>query len=62
MPPRDPHNVGWNLKSVDPYFRYIWTGGSYVKVNAADFLGKRQLEVTRAHEWLRDLSSRSRFP
>ena len=37
----------WNLKFVDPYFRYLWTGGSYLKVNAADFLGKRQLEVTR---------------
>ena len=31
----------------DPYFRYIWPGGSYAKVNAADFLGKRQLEITR---------------
>jgi hypothetical protein len=31
----------------DNYFRYIWTGGSYVKVNSADFLGKRQLEITR---------------
>ncbi|MEI9961718.1 MAG: hypothetical protein WDM76_11475 [Limisphaerales bacterium] len=31
----------------EPYFRYIWAEGSVVKVNAADFLGKRQLEVTR---------------
>ena len=37
----------WILKFIDPFFRYLWTGGSYVKVNAADFLGKRQLEVTR---------------
>ncbi len=36
-----------NFEIADPYFRYLWTGGSYVKVNAADFLGKRQLEVTR---------------
>jgi ABC-type transporter Mla subunit MlaD len=48
MPPRDPHNVRLEFEILDPYFRYIWTGGSYAKVNAADFLGKRQLEVTRA--------------
>lgn len=47
MPPRDQHNVRLEFEIVDPYFRYLWTGGSYVKVNAADFLGKRQIEVTR---------------
>ena len=47
MPPRDLHNVRLEFEIVDPYFRYLWTGGSYVKVNAADFLGKRQIEVTR---------------
>jgi ABC-type transporter Mla subunit MlaD len=47
MPPRDLHNVRIEFQIVDPYFRYIWTGGSVVKVNAASFLG-RQLEVTRA--------------
>ena len=47
MPPRDPHNVEVDFEIVDPYFRYLWTGGSYLKVNAADFLGKRQLEITR---------------
>ncbi len=47
MPPRDPHNVYIEFKIIEPYFRYIWTGGSVVKVNAASFLG-RQLEVTRA--------------
>jgi hypothetical protein len=47
MPPGDPHNVRVEFEVRDNYFRYIWTGGSYVKVNAADFLGKRQLEVTR---------------
>jgi ABC-type transporter Mla subunit MlaD len=48
MPPHNPHNVNVRIefKIVDPYFRYIWTGGSVVKVNAASFLG-RQLEVTR---------------
>jgi hypothetical protein len=48
MPPRDPHNVRVEFDVRDPYFRYIWSGGSYVKVNAAGFLNQRQLEVTRA--------------
>jgi hypothetical protein len=47
MPPYDPHNVRVEFEITEPYFRYIWIGGSYVKVNSADFLGKRQLEVTR---------------
>jgi len=47
MPPLDPHNVKIEFEITDDYFRYLWTGGSYLKVNAADFLGKRQLEVTR---------------
>ena len=37
-----------NLKFLIRYFRYVWTGGSYVKINAAGFLNQRQLEVTRA--------------
>jgi len=45
--PGDPHNVRLEFAVRDKYFRYIWAGGSYVKVNSADFLGKRQLEVTR---------------
>ena len=47
MPPGDRHNVRVEFEITIPYFRYIRTGGSYVKVNSADFLGKRQLEVTR---------------
>ena len=45
--PYEPHNVKVEFEIVDNYFRYLWTGGSYLKVNSADFLGKRQLEVTR---------------
>ncbi len=45
--PYEANNVKVKFEIADPYFRYIWFGGSYVKVNAADFLGKRQLEVTR---------------
>lgn len=47
QPPRDKYNVKVEFEIVDPYFRRVWRDGSYVKVNAADFLGKRQLEVTR---------------
>ena len=46
--PYERHNVKVDFEIIDPFFRYLWTGGSYVKVNTADFLGKRQLEVTRA--------------
>ncbi len=45
--PRDARNVRVEFEMQEPYFRYIWAEGSVVKVNAADFLGKRQLEVTR---------------
>jgi ABC-type transporter Mla subunit MlaD len=48
MPPGDPHNVRVEFEILDPFFRYIWTGGSYAKINAAGFLNQRQLEVTRA--------------
>src|SRR5277367_387024 len=43
MPPRDPHNVRIEFVIQGQYdsFRYIWTGGSFIKVNSADFLGKR---------------------
>ncbi len=45
--PFEPHNVEVQFEVTDPYFRYLWTRGSYLKVNSADFLGKRQLELTR---------------
>jgi ABC-type transporter Mla subunit MlaD len=48
MPPRESHDVEVVFDVREPYFRYIWTGGSYVKINAAGFLNQRQLEVTRA--------------
>ena len=47
MPPRNLHNVKIEFEVLDDSFRQLWTGGSYVKVNSADFLGKRQIEVTR---------------
>jgi len=47
QPPGDAHNVLVEFNVRDSYFRYIRIIGSVVKVNSADFLGKRQLEVTR---------------
>jgi ABC-type transporter Mla subunit MlaD len=45
--PRDPHNVEVDFDIRDNFFRYIWSQGSYVKVNSG-FLGQTQLEVVRA--------------
>jgi hypothetical protein len=50
MPARGPgmeYNVYVEFEVAEPNIGYIWTEGSVVKVAAADFLGKRQLEVTR---------------
>lgn len=51
MPPGDKRNVRVDFviraDNHADYFRYIWRDGSIVKVNAADFLGKRALEITR---------------
>jgi len=46
-PPGDVRHVEVRLEVLDPYFRYVWSQGSFVKVNAG-FLGTSQLEVTRA--------------
>src|SRR5208282_3310124 len=50
MPARGPgseYNVYVEFEVADPDIGYIWTERSVVKVAPADFLGKRQLEVTR---------------
>ncbi|MGH7952247.1 MAG: MlaD family protein [Limisphaerales bacterium] len=53
MPPRTPHTVRIEFiinqvnQTGEPYFSYIWSEGSQVKVKSSDFLGKRLLEVTR---------------
>lgn len=47
MPPGDPHNVRVEFQIRDNYFRYIWSRGSFVKINGG-LLGQSQLEVTRA--------------
>ncbi len=53
MPPRTQHNVriGFEIHQVNqtgnPYYGYVWSQGSMVKVTSSDFLGGRSLEVTR---------------
>jgi ABC-type transporter Mla subunit MlaD len=47
MPPYEPYNVYVEFQIKSPYYGYIWTKGSRAKVNTADFLGKRVLEVTK---------------
>jgi ABC-type transporter Mla subunit MlaD len=56
MPPRTPHNVriDFVINQVNqsgpkpvPYFGYVWSQGSEVKVNSASFLGVRGLDITR---------------
>lgn len=47
MPPEDKNNVLVDFEIRDTYFRYLRTGGSYLKVSSAGFLNQRQLEVTR---------------
>jgi len=46
MPPRDPDNVRIDFEVKDDYFRYLWSGGSFAKINSG-LLGTSQLEVTR---------------
>jgi ABC-type transporter Mla subunit MlaD len=45
--PGSEYNVYVEFEVAEPNIGYIWTEGSVVKVAAADFLGKRQLEITR---------------
>lgn len=47
MKPGAPHNVRVEFEVFDPFFRYIWSEGSVVKINPQGFLNQRQIEVTR---------------
>jgi ABC-type transporter Mla subunit MlaD len=47
MKPYSPYNVYIEFEIKDPYYGYLWSEGSRAKVNAADLLGKRVLEVTK---------------
>jgi len=47
QPPYDPYNVYVEFEIQSPYYGYMWTEGSVARIAAADFLGKRVLEVTK---------------
>jgi len=47
MPPYEPYNVYVEFQINGPYYGYLWTKGSRAKVNTADLLGTRVLEVTK---------------
>lgn len=44
------YNVFVEFELKDPNYDYMWTIGSVAKVAAADFLGKRSLEVTKGSD------------
>jgi len=52
QPPDDLYNVYVEFTVRAPYFGYLWTGGSKVRVSPADFLGKRTIEVTKGTNYL----------
>ena len=45
--PGKPYNVYVEFEVKTPFYGYIWTDGSRARVTTADFLGKRELEVTK---------------
>jgi ABC-type transporter Mla subunit MlaD len=45
--PGKPYNVYVEFEIKTPFYGYIWTDGSRARVTGADFLGKRELEVTK---------------
>ena len=57
--PYQPHNVRVDFEVRDDYFRYLWTGGSYLKVNAAGFLGNSGSWKSRAAQTATRWLSRS---
>jgi hypothetical protein len=50
--PDDFYNVYVEFNVREPYFGYLWTGGSKARVNPTDFLGKRALEVTKGTNYM----------
>lgn len=52
QPPEEFFNVYVEFTVRAPYFGYLWTGGSKVRVSPTDFLGKRVLEVTKGTNYL----------
>ncbi len=52
QPPDDLYNVYVEFTVRAPFYGYLWTGGSKVRVSPADFLGKRTLEVTKGTNYM----------
>ncbi len=50
--PEELYNVYIEFSVRAPYYGYIWTGGSRVRVNPSDFLGKRAVEVTKGTNYI----------
>jgi len=47
MDPYSPYNIYVEFEVMDPYYGYVWTEGTRAKVAAADFLGKRVVEISK---------------
>lgn len=52
LPPDDLFNVYVEFKIRSPYFGYLWTRGTRVRVSPADFLGNRFVEVTKGTNYM----------
>lgn len=52
QPPEDIFNVYVEFTVRAPYFGYLCTEGTRARVTAADFLGKRAIEVTKGNNFL----------
>jgi hypothetical protein len=52
QPPEDVFNVYVEFNVRAPYFGYLNTEGTRVRVTAADFLGKRAIEVTKGSNYV----------
>lgn len=50
--PDDLYNVYVEFTVRAPYYGYLWTEGTKVRVSPADFLGKRAVEVTKGTNYL----------
>ncbi len=52
LDPSEIFNVYVEFTINEPYYGYLWTRGTYARVSAADFLGKRSLEVTKGYNYM----------
>ena len=52
LPDGELFNVYLEFEVREPYFGYIWSGGSFAKVASDGFLGHRAIEVTRGNNYI----------